>query len=71
MLNIQTSNALILPIILTYYHFYKCYPKQKTTLNKLNYICFMEVKNEMVEKIAHLARLRIPEADKETVKNEL
>ncbi len=31
----------------------------------------MEVTNEMVEKIAHLARLRIPEADKETVKNEL
>ena len=31
----------------------------------------MEITNEMVEKIAHLARLRIPEADKETVKNEL
>ena len=31
----------------------------------------MEITNEMVEKIAHLARLRIPEADKEAVKNEL
>ena len=71
MLNNETSNALILPIILTYYHFYKCYPKPKRTLKKLNYICFMEITNEMVEKIAHLARLRIPEAEKETVKNEL
>ena len=52
MLNNETSNALILPIILTYYHFYKCYPKQKRTLKKLNYICFMEITNEMVEKIA-------------------
>jgi aspartyl-tRNA(Asn)/glutamyl-tRNA(Gln) amidotransferase subunit C len=31
----------------------------------------MEVTNEMVEKIAHLARLHIPEAEKENVKNEL
>jgi aspartyl-tRNA(Asn)/glutamyl-tRNA(Gln) amidotransferase subunit C len=31
----------------------------------------MEVTNEMVEKIAHLARLHIPKAEKENVKNEL
>lgn len=31
----------------------------------------MEVTTEMVEKIAHLARLHIPEAQKETVKSEL
>ncbi len=31
----------------------------------------MEVTNEMVDKIAHLARLHIPEAQKENVKSEL
>jgi aspartyl-tRNA(Asn)/glutamyl-tRNA(Gln) amidotransferase subunit C len=54
-----------------FYHFYKCYPKHKTVNPKLAYICFMEVTNEMVEKIANLARLHIPAHQKETVKKEL
>jgi aspartyl-tRNA(Asn)/glutamyl-tRNA(Gln) amidotransferase subunit C len=35
------------------------------------YFCFMEVTDELVEKIAHLARLHIPETEKESVKEEL
>ncbi|MBL0147073.1 MAG: Asp-tRNA(Asn)/Glu-tRNA(Gln) amidotransferase subunit GatC [Chitinophagaceae bacterium] len=31
----------------------------------------MEVTNEIVEKIAHLARLHVPDAEKEAVKNDL
>jgi aspartyl-tRNA(Asn)/glutamyl-tRNA(Gln) amidotransferase subunit C len=46
-------------------------PIQKTANKKLAYICFMEVTIEMVEKIAHLARLHIPAAEKEGVQQEL
>jgi aspartyl-tRNA(Asn)/glutamyl-tRNA(Gln) amidotransferase subunit C len=31
----------------------------------------MEVTNEMVEKIAHLARLHVPESEKETMRKDL
>jgi aspartyl-tRNA(Asn)/glutamyl-tRNA(Gln) amidotransferase subunit C len=36
-----------------------------------NYICYMEVNDAMVEKLAHLARLRFPESEKEEIKNDL
>jgi aspartyl-tRNA(Asn)/glutamyl-tRNA(Gln) amidotransferase subunit C len=36
-----------------------------------DYICLMEVNDAMVEKLAHLSRLRFNEAEKEEIKNDL
>jgi aspartyl-tRNA(Asn)/glutamyl-tRNA(Gln) amidotransferase subunit C len=36
-----------------------------------NYICRMEVNDAMVEKLAHLARLRFQESEKQEIKNDL
>jgi aspartyl-tRNA(Asn)/glutamyl-tRNA(Gln) amidotransferase subunit C len=37
----------------------------------LGYICIMEVTMEMVERIAHLARLRFDESEKEAIRTDL
>lgn len=37
----------------------------------MHYFCLMEVNNEMVEKLAHLARLQFSTIEKEEIKNDL
>ena len=36
-----------------------------------NYICYMEVNDAMVDKLAHLARLEFDEAEKQEIKSDL
>jgi len=36
-----------------------------------NYICKMEVTGKLIEKVAHLARLKFDDAEKETIKKDL
>ena len=36
-----------------------------------NYICKMEVTDKLIEKVAHLARLKFDDAEKETIKKDL
>ncbi|HLG39124.1 MAG TPA: Asp-tRNA(Asn)/Glu-tRNA(Gln) amidotransferase subunit GatC [Chitinophagaceae bacterium] len=36
-----------------------------------DYICLMEVTDAMIEKLAHLARLKFNDAEKEEIKNDL
>ncbi len=38
---------------------------------KLNYICFMEVNDALVDKLANLARLNFNDIEKEGIKNDL
>lgn len=38
---------------------------------KLNYICLMEVNDDMIDKLAHLSRLKFAESEKPVIKNDL
>ena len=40
-------------------------------LQTINYICYMEVNDAMVEKLAHLSRLQFNETEKAEIKNDL
>ncbi len=48
---------------------FKKYRKQVNP--KLNYICFMEVTDALVDKLANLARLKFDLPEKEAIKNDL
>jgi aspartyl-tRNA(Asn)/glutamyl-tRNA(Gln) amidotransferase subunit C len=45
--------------------------KRRVVKCKLGYICLMEVNDAMVDKLAHLARLKFNEADKQEIKTDL
>jgi aspartyl-tRNA(Asn)/glutamyl-tRNA(Gln) amidotransferase subunit C len=45
--------------------------KPQSILLTNNYICQMEVNDELVDKLAHLARLKFEDAEKEEIKNDL
>ena len=40
-------------------------------LSTINYICLMEVNDALVDKLAHLARLKFNDSEKEEIKNDL
>jgi aspartyl-tRNA(Asn)/glutamyl-tRNA(Gln) amidotransferase subunit C len=45
--------------------------KSRAVKCKLGYICLMEVNDAMVDKLAHLARLKFNDADKAEIKTDL
>ena len=46
-------------------------PRVERQLPTISYICFMEVNDTLVEKLAHLARLKFDDAEKEAIKYDL
>ncbi len=51
--------------------FFKIYTKLKTAKPKLAYICWMDVNDALIDKLANLARLQFDDTQKESIKNDL
>jgi len=60
-----------LPAVPGYQPYLKSFIKLKTAILKLNYICYMEVNDALLDKLANLARLQFNDTEKEGIKNDL